>query len=190
MFWFRPDGRRMTRRDWDSTGGGAARRVPQRRRDPRPRRRAASRSRDDSFLVIFNALHEDTRSCCRPALRAPLADRGVDRRAGRVASRSWPHARRSPSRRGRSWCCAGSAERDRSRRDLSPAARSRLRLRGRARPRAVSPGARHQPPVPVADHAGPRRVHARLRRRRPDPRVRRARGRVRVPARWRSRGSA
>jgi glycogen operon protein len=58
VYWFRPDGRRMTRRDWDSTAGkigvflnGKA--MPDRTGNGDP-------VEDDSFLVVFNAHHEDT----------------------------------------------------------------------------------------------------------------------------------
>ena len=42
IWWFRPDGRRMARRDW-AVPGGPVGDVPQRRRDPVGRRRRASR---------------------------------------------------------------------------------------------------------------------------------------------------
>jgi isoamylase len=59
VFWFRPDGRRMARREWDARGegrlgvfvnGNALRTVTA---DAEP-------VRDDSFVVIFNAHHEST----------------------------------------------------------------------------------------------------------------------------------
>jgi isoamylase len=59
VFWFRPDGRRMTRREWDTTGNGrlgvfingnAIRTVTP----------YAEPVRDDSFVVLFNAHHEPT----------------------------------------------------------------------------------------------------------------------------------
>ncbi len=60
VFWFRPDGRRMARREWDARGSGrlgvfingnTLRTVTP---DGQP-------LHDDSFLVIFNAHHEPTR---------------------------------------------------------------------------------------------------------------------------------
>jgi isoamylase len=58
VWWFRPDGRRMTQRDWRAADGhvlgaflnGAE--LRERRRDGEPKY-------DDSFLVFFNAHHED-----------------------------------------------------------------------------------------------------------------------------------
>ena len=139
VFWFRPDGRRMTRREWDSTGGGRLG-VFLNGDALRTETPYGESLRDDSFLVIFNAFHEDTQFL--------LPARRFGRRWRIEVSTAEPDGsfeelaprRRSPSRRARCWCCAGSAERGRSRRDLSTAARSRLRLRRRARPRAVSPG--------------------------------------------------
>ena len=58
-WWFRPDGRRMTQRDWQRRDAHVARRVPQRRGDRRPHAAAASAIVDDSFLLLFNAHHED-----------------------------------------------------------------------------------------------------------------------------------
>jgi glycogen operon protein len=57
VYWFRPDGRRMTRRDWDTgppllgvflNGAELGTRTPQ-----------GARVEDDSFLILFNAHHED-----------------------------------------------------------------------------------------------------------------------------------
>ncbi len=132
VFWFRPDGRRMTRREWDSTGGGRLG-VFLNGDALRTETPYGESLRDDSFLVIFNAFHEETQFL--------LPARRFGRRWRIEVSTAEPDGsfeelaprRRSPSRRARSWCCAGFAERDRSRRDLSTAARSRLRLRGRAR---------------------------------------------------------
>jgi glycogen operon protein len=59
VFWFRPDGRRMARREWDARGSGrlgvfingnALRTVTA----------GGEPVRDDSFVVIFNAHHEPT----------------------------------------------------------------------------------------------------------------------------------
>ncbi|MDQ1475331.1 MAG: isoamylase, partial [Actinomycetota bacterium] len=59
VFWFRPDGRRMARREWDAQGNGRlgvfvngnALRTVTAEGEP---------VRDDSFVVIFNAHHEST----------------------------------------------------------------------------------------------------------------------------------
>ena len=59
VFWFRPDGRRMTRREWDSTGGGRLG-VFLNGDALRTETPYGESLRDDSFLVIFNAFHEDT----------------------------------------------------------------------------------------------------------------------------------
>jgi isoamylase len=57
VYWFRPDGRRMTRRDWDTgppllgvflNGAELGTRTPQ-----------GKLLEDDSFLILFNAHHED-----------------------------------------------------------------------------------------------------------------------------------
>jgi glycogen operon protein len=58
VYWFRPDGRRMTRRDWDTgppllgvflNGAELGTRTPH-----------GERVEDDSFLILFNAHHEDS----------------------------------------------------------------------------------------------------------------------------------
>jgi glycogen operon protein len=59
VLWFRPDGRRMARRDWDAVDGGRlgvflngnALHTVDARGEP---------LHDDSFLVVFNAHHEPT----------------------------------------------------------------------------------------------------------------------------------
>ena len=57
VWWFRADGRRMTKRDWNEQRHG--RDVPQRRtRSPRPGPHG-EKVEDDSFLLLFNAHHED-----------------------------------------------------------------------------------------------------------------------------------
>jgi glycogen operon protein len=58
VWWFRPDGRKMTRRDWEGAGGprigiflnGSELGMRTPRGEPVV---------DDSFLIIFNAQHED-----------------------------------------------------------------------------------------------------------------------------------
>ena len=53
----RPDGRRMTRRDWDDGLIARDRRLPERRR-ARQRDAHGEPLRDDSFLMLFNAHFE------------------------------------------------------------------------------------------------------------------------------------
>ena len=50
----------MTRRDWDSTGGGRVGVFLNGDALDAPRLPYGEPLRDDSFLVIFNAFHEDT----------------------------------------------------------------------------------------------------------------------------------
>jgi glycogen operon protein len=52
-WWFRPDGRRMARRDWDSERGAVG--LFLNGDEIRGRTRDGERVRDDSFLVFFNA---------------------------------------------------------------------------------------------------------------------------------------
>jgi isoamylase len=57
VWWFRPDGRKMTRRDWERDDALAlgvflnGQEIPTRTPDGKP-------IADDSFLVLFNAFHE------------------------------------------------------------------------------------------------------------------------------------
>jgi isoamylase len=59
VFWFRPDGRRMARREWDATGGGRLG-VFLNGNALRTETADAQPVIDDSFIVIFNAHHEPT----------------------------------------------------------------------------------------------------------------------------------
>ena len=92
VFWFRPDGRRMARRDWDVPGGpvgvflnGDAIRSTTARGEP---------VRDDSLILLFNARHE--------AIDLVLPPRRFGRRwrvelstaAGEAEAASTPRARR------------------------------------------------------------------------------------------------
>ena len=52
--WFKPDGTEMNDEDWEMRLRQLGRRLPQRRRHPRPDRRG-QRVTDDSFLLLFNA---------------------------------------------------------------------------------------------------------------------------------------
>ena len=121
--WFTPTGEEMTderlgRRLRHVAGG-----LPQRRGHPRAATSAASRSPDDSFLLLFNA-HDDAarRSRC------PASEYGerVGASCSTPPTPSTPDEPRSsrPATRvrdaGRSSCCAG---RTRPRADVAPAAR-------------------------------------------------------------------
>jgi glycogen operon protein len=57
VWWFRPDGRAMSRRDWDSTTGQLG--VFLNGNAIRTRAPDGTLVRDDSFIVVFNANHED-----------------------------------------------------------------------------------------------------------------------------------
>jgi isoamylase len=57
VYWFRPDGRRMTRRDWDT--GPPLLGVFLNGAELGTRTRQGERLEDDSFLILFNAHHED-----------------------------------------------------------------------------------------------------------------------------------
>jgi len=58
VWWMRPDGRRMTRRDWDNTGSRAIG-VFLNGDEIRAETAHGEEVRDDSFLVLFNAHFED-----------------------------------------------------------------------------------------------------------------------------------
>ena len=83
-WWFRPDGRKMTQRDWSD---GRTARSACSSTAGRSRRRAARRAIvDDSFLLLFNAHHERSSSCCLglawgSAWTLELCDRRPRRRA-------------------------------------------------------------------------------------------------------------
>ena len=96
VFWFRPDGRRMTRRELGLDRRWPARRVPQRRR---PAHRDALRRAAPRRLVPRDLQRATTRtrsSCCPP---------GASGVAG--GSRCRPRSRTGPSRRlaPRAWSC-------------------------------------------------------------------------------------
>ncbi len=84
VWWFRADGRRMTRRDWQDGAGvlgmflnGAEITTP----GPR-----GEDIEDDSFLLLFNGHGEDcVFTLPEPALRHELGARAVHRRPGRAA---------------------------------------------------------------------------------------------------------
>ena len=163
VWWFRPDGRKMTRRDWQRRRA-RARDVPQRTRRSR---RLGHRGEDDRGRLVPGAVQRRTtrtacscsraggsarsgRSSSRPPSRAPPAgsvsygartevevDRALDRdpEAGGVTATG-----------------------ERAARDLPPPADRRLRLRRRARARPLPARPRHLPPLPVAVAAGPPRA--------------------------------
>jgi isoamylase len=58
VWWFRPDGRRMTKRDWDDGGARVLGMFINGDEIAAPDRQGRS-VRDDSFLLLFNAHHED-----------------------------------------------------------------------------------------------------------------------------------
>ena len=85
VWWFRPDGRQMTQRDWER-GDARRRRVPQRRGDRGAATRTASASSTTRSCCSSTRSHEDVSSRCRPALRrrwdVELDDGRPGRRAG------------------------------------------------------------------------------------------------------------
>jgi glycogen operon protein len=58
VWWMRPDGRRMTRRDWDNTESRAIG-VFLNGEELRAETKDGERVRDESFLLLFNAHFED-----------------------------------------------------------------------------------------------------------------------------------
>jgi isoamylase len=58
VWWMRPDGRRMTRRDWENTGGRAIG-VFLNGDEIEAFTQRGEEVRDDSFLILFNAHFED-----------------------------------------------------------------------------------------------------------------------------------
>ena len=57
VWWFRPDGRKMTRSDWQRGDRARRRHVPERARDPPLPAAHGEDVVDDSFVLLFNA-HE------------------------------------------------------------------------------------------------------------------------------------
>ena len=106
VWWFRVDGRKMTRRDWQEgepvlglflNGREIATPGPQ-----------GEDIEDDSFLLLFNAAHEDREfTLPRRRLRRALGARAVDRRPGGEAGSARYGARTATlighSTRARSW---------------------------------------------------------------------------------------
>ena len=167
-WWFRTDGRKMTRRDWGD--GGAAHRsgcssTARRSRARTPDGRAGRRRRRSSSCSTPHPSRR--RSCCRPAGSAP---------AGRSSSRP-------PSRRGGTPPVAGAGERrGRSPRSISScAAAVAPSLPGC--PRSPAPCRPRWPPVPRATVAATKGVEMTGRFWSPTPRgtARRARWRSRSP---------
>jgi isoamylase len=58
VWWFRPDGRRMTQRDWEEHGHVLG--VFLNGQEIADRTERGEPIEDDSFLLLFNANHEDT----------------------------------------------------------------------------------------------------------------------------------
>ena len=182
VWWFRPDGRRMTQRDWQQPFAHVARRLPQRRGDRRPH--AARRA--DRRRLVPAAVQRPPRGRDLHAARAALR-----RASGRTSSA--PSSRRSSPARSagpRAARCVvhGALDEAAAPRlmiaDLPAAARARARLRRGPRARALPARARDLAPVPLAVAAGARRLDARLRRRRPDARAPRRSAARRGCARW------
>ena len=148
-----PDGRRMTRRDWDNTGSRAIG-VFLNGDELRAETAHGEEVRDDSFLLLFNAHFEDI------PFRLPARRFGTrwDRRAvdGLVPRRSASspgreRRGREPVGRGPAPCFQGY---------LPPAADARLRLRAGSRARAVPARARHLASLPLAVAAGARKARS------------------------------
>ena len=174
-WWFRPDGRKMTRRDW---GDGELRAIGLfLNGDEIPARtpRRASHVIDDSFLLLFNAHHEPVDvPAAAAAVRRALEARALDRRrrtSARASADVRPRGARSTVeprsivllRRG--WYVADF--RATYRLQLGPHLDFRGARRARARTCASSGVT---PPLPLAVAPGARGLDARLRRRRPDAR--------------------
>ena len=97
VWWFRPDGRKMTQRDW-SRGDARALGVFLNGDEIPTHRRAARTSRDDSFLLLFNG-HFEPIAFLLPTRRfGPLGGRAGDGRgrAGGRARQPRPRRRAGP----------------------------------------------------------------------------------------------
>ena len=186
-WWFRPDGRKMTRRDWERrrraalgvflNGDELARRAT----------RSGEPVVDDSFLMLFNAAPRDARrSRCPPRRFGPRwAARALDRRPGRRAVRRIGRARGVDRRVALAASCSARVERPRLTlaRDLPAAARARPRLRA-TRASSCRTCASSASATSTSRRCCRRaRLDARLRRRRPARGLRRARRRARRCAR-------
>ena len=175
VWWFRPDGRRMTQRDWQDRGAhvvgvflnGAE--IADRTPEGRP-------IDDDSFLVLFNGHYEDVRFTL-PARRFGTSwTHELCTARPELPSGSERHAAREELRRDRALGDAAAAG------DAVSELRATYRLQlspqldfaavARARPLPARPG--DLAPVPVARAAGAQRLDARLRRRGSHARVGRA----------------
>ena len=179
VWWIRPDGRRMTQRDW-RRGDARAIGVFLNGEEIRTRTPQGEPVVDAQFLLLFNAHHEPIefklptrRFGARWQLELSTAEPEVP--DGRARTR---RARPCRSSRARCSCSAAAGE---AHLDVPAAAAAGLRVRRGARARAVPARARDLPPLPLADHAGAAGLDARLRRRRPDAGLRAARRRGGVP---------
>ena len=139
VWWFRPDGRRMTTRGLGAPRRARARRVPQRRRAAASARSTASTSADDSFLLLFNAHHEDVEfELPGDEVRQALGGRADDGRPRGAPARQRAGRRRA----GRGHVAVAAAAASGSRERALPlhvpaAARAGPRVRRGARARAV-----------------------------------------------------
>ena len=104
VWWFRADGLKMTRRDWQD-GEHVLGMFLNGREIPTPGPRGED-IEDDSFILLFNAIAEDrVFTLPAPALRRAVGARALDRRSRRRGGE--PPLRRPDrgqrSRRARSW---------------------------------------------------------------------------------------
>ena len=187
VWWMRPDGRRMTRRDWDNDGVARDRRVPERRR---ARQRDAARRGAARRLVpapLQRALRGDR-------VRLPARRFGtrwelelVDGRAPRATGSCRARDVVVESRSIAVFAVADVTElRATYRLQLTP----EFGFAEARAARAVPARSRHLAPLSLAVAAGARRLAARVRRRRPPPHLGRARRRGGVPRARRRRASA
>ena len=167
VWWFRPDGRKMTRRDWQRRRARARACSSTAARSRRPAR-AARTIEDDSFLLLFNAHHEDRaftlprrRFGAQWALELSTADPTVEagsatlrrphRGRGDLALDRDPEAGRVTRAPRRGSATARLELRATYRLQLTPDVR--VRRRARARPLPARP--RHLAPVPVSRRSRP-----------------------------------
>ena len=189
-WWFRSDGRADDRR-----ATGAARRRSSAcsstaRRSPSPDARGRQ-VLDESFLLLFNAHHEDCAFTLPDGAFGDALDAGARHGASRSSSRARascrpgaevdagpPLAGAAAPRRGMTRACA---------RPTGCSSAGELRLRRGARARALPARPRRLAPLPAAVVPGARGLDARLRRRRPARRSRASSAARTSSARWSTR---
>ncbi len=206
VWWMRPDGRRMTRRDWDNSGARAIGAFLN-GEELATQNAHGEEVRDDSFLLLFNGHFEEI-TFRLPARRfatrweivlATGSCEGRAARPGRRRPRRLPLGRAAPSRLdqsdGRLWMACrtldtlvwrravarrGPSGKVRRRPGFRPAGRRPLRRRGRPPGRGRAGRA--------SSGSAPRGSSPSSPRRRAPWRSRRSRGRARSPAAPRARG--